>query len=112
MGVETLGNLALDAVESSSAYEEDVFGVDGNHALLRVFTAPLRRYVHHRAFQEFEQPLLHTFARDVASYRRVVAFPSYLVDFIDEHDAFLGFLHIVVGDLEEAREEAFYILST
>ena len=111
MGVEALGNLALDAVESTAADEEDVFGIDRNHLLLGMLAAALRGNVDNRAFEELEEALLYAFARHVAGYRGVVALAGYLVDFIYEHNASLGLGHIVVGGLEEACEKAFDILA-
>ena len=62
MGVQSVGYLALDTVKRTSANEEDVFGVDGDHFLFRVLSASVRRDVDNRSFEQFEQSLLHTLA--------------------------------------------------
>ena len=71
----------------------------------------LRRYVDRRPFENFQQRLLHPFARYVARDRRVVALAGDLVDLVDEDDAALGLLDVVVGDLQQPRENALDILA-
>src|SRR6266478_4537012 len=56
----------LEPVERAAANEQDVFGVDLDVFLLRMLAATLRRHARHRALENLEQRLLHTFARDVA----------------------------------------------
>ena len=57
----------------------------------------LRRYVDRRPFENFQQRLLHPFARYVARDRRVVALAGDLVDLVDEDDAPFGGCHVVGG---------------
>ncbi len=111
MGVEALGNLSLDAVKSTTAYEEYVFGVDSYHALLGMLAAALRGNVNNRAFEKFEQALLHTFAADVAGDGGVVALAGYLVDLVDKHDALFSLLYVIVGSLEQTCEQTLYIFA-
>ena len=61
----------------------------------------LRRNVDHRSFENLQQGLLHAFARHVARDRGVVALAGDLVDLVDEDDAALGLLDVVVGDLQQ-----------
>ena len=78
MGVEPLGDFALDAVECTAADEQDVFCVNRNHPLFRVFAPTLRRHVDHGAFEEFEQALLHPLAAYIACDGGIVAFAGDL----------------------------------
>ena len=76
-----------------------------------VLAPAVRRHVHDRTFEQLEQPLLHTLAAHVAGNRGVVALAGNLVDFVDKDDAPLGGLHVVVGHLKQAGENALYILA-
>ena len=76
-----------------------------------MLAATLRGHVDNRPFEQFQQTLLHAFARHVAGDGGVIAFARNLVDLIDEDNAPLGFRHVVVGHLEQACEQAFDILS-
>lgn len=111
VGIEPLGYLAFDAVEGAAADEEDVFGVDGDEVLAGVFASAFWGDVDYRAFEELEQALLDAFAAYVAGDGGVVAFAGYLVDFVDEDDAALGGFYVVVGDLEESGQDAFYVFA-
>src|SRR5262249_12682716 len=59
-------NELLDAAKSAAADEQDVRRVDLNELLLRVLAPALGRDIGHRAFDDFQQRLLHAFAADVA----------------------------------------------
>ena len=76
-----------------------------------MLASSLRRHVHHRAFQQFQQSLLHSFSAHVAGNGRVVALAGNLVDFIDEHDSPFGLFHIVVSHLQQTRKNALNVLS-
>lgn len=54
VGIQTLGNFLLNAVESSTADEEDIVGIDMDILLVGVLTAALRRNVNHRSLKEFQ----------------------------------------------------------
>ena len=69
------------------------------------------RHVDDGALEQLEQSLLHTFAADVACDARVVLLASYLVYLVDEDDAALGSSHVVVGHLQQAREDALHVLA-
>lgn len=99
MGVETLGDLLLDAIECTTTNEKDVFRVYGNHLLVGVLASSLRRNVDHRTFKQFEQSLLHPFTADIAGNGRVVSFTGNLVYFVDKDNALLCFGYIVIGHL-------------
>ncbi len=70
-----------------------------------MFAPTLGRYAGHRTFDDLQQGLLHTFAGDVAGDGGVVGFAGNLVDFVDEDDAALRPLHIVVRRLQESEDD-------
>ena len=111
MGVESSGYLGLDAVERSTTDEEDVLCVHLCVVLVRVLASALGGYVDHRAFEELEESLLHALAADVARDAGVVRLAGYLVDLVDEDDTALRLGHIVVGHLQESREDALHVLA-
>ena len=76
-----------------------------------MLAAALRRHIDHRALQNLQQRLLHALARDVARDGGVVALAGDLVDLVDEDDAALGLGHIVVGHLQQTREDALHVLA-
>ena len=111
MGVEALGYFSFYAVEGSAAYKEYVLRVNRNHTLFGMLAASLWGHVDNRAFKEFEQTLLHSLAGDVAGNRGIVPLAGYFVDFVDEDYSALRFFDIVVGYLEQARQQALDILA-
>ncbi len=72
---------------------------------MRVLAAALGRHVGHRAFQDFQQRLLHAFAADVAGDRGIFVFLGDLVDLVDVNDALLGFADVAVGGLEQLQDD-------
>ena len=110
-GVQTLCNLALDAVEGAATDEQDVTGVDVYIFLIGMLATALRRHVDHRSLEQFQQSLLHTLTANVAGNGGVVALAGNLVDFIDEDNAALGSLHIVVGHLQQTAQDALHVLA-
>ena len=50
VGVQALSNLALNAIEGTTANEEDVLGIHRNHLLVWMLTTTLRRDINHRSF--------------------------------------------------------------
>ena len=102
MCVEPLCDFSLNAIECPTADEENVSCVHLYVFLLRVLSPTLWRHVHHGAFEEFEQPLLHTFSTDVTCDGWVVAFACDLVNLVDEDDASLRSLHVVVSHLQQS----------
>ena len=61
----------------------------------------LRRYGRNRAFDQFQQGLLHAFTGNVPSDRRVVRLARDLVDLVDVDNTHLGFLYVVVALLQQ-----------
>ena len=111
VAVEAVGNLLLDALKGAAAYKEDILGVDGYHLLLGVLASALWGHVDDRAFEQLEQALLHTLARYVAGDGWVVALACNLIYLVDEYDAPLGLVDVVVGGLEQAGEQALDVLA-
>ena len=97
--------------ESAAADEQDVCGIDRREFLVRVFAAALRRNVGHRAFEDLEQGLLHTFAGYVAGDRRIFVLLRNLVDLVDIYDALLSLLDVSVGGLQQFQDDIFNVLA-
>src|SRR5258706_1574715 len=95
----------FEADERAAADEEDLRGVHLDVLLLGVFASALRGDVGDRAFEHFQEGLLHAFAADVASDADVVLGFADLVDLVDVDDAALGGFEIVVGVLQELEED-------
>ena len=76
-----------------------------------MLAATLRRNRSHRTFENLEQGLLHTLARNVAGNRRVLGFARNLVDFIDVDDARLGALDVEIGSLKQLQKNVFDVFA-
>ena len=111
MGIEPLGDLALDAVESSAADEEDVLRIHVDVLLVGMLTPALRRDIDHRALEQLEQSLLHTLSAHVAGDAGIVALAGNFIYLIDKHDAAFSRLYVVVGHLEQAAQNALHVLA-
>src|SRR5215471_338566 len=105
------GNDFLEPIEGAAAYEQNVGGVDLQEFLLRMLASALRRHRRDRAFHDLEQGLLHALARDVASDRGVVGLATDLVDLVDIDDATLGALDVVVGRLQQLKDDVLDVLA-
>ena len=86
-------------------------GVDVDIFLVGMLASTLWWHVHHGSLKEFEQSLLHALTAHVAGDRRVVGLTRDFVDLVDEDDAPLGSLHIIVGHLEQSGEDALHVLT-
>ena len=109
--VLSAGRSTLDAVEGPAANEEDVARVDLDELLLGVLAPALGRNVHHRPFEDLQQRLLHaspetsrvidglSLLRAILSISSMKTMPrSCLLD-------------VVVGHLQQPREDALDILT-
>ena len=65
-------NDLLEAGEGTAANEKNVGRIDLQKLLLRMLASTLRGYGCDRAFDQLQQCLLDTFARNIAGDRRVV----------------------------------------
>src|SRR6202030_1782975 len=72
----------LEPHKCAAAYEQDVRRVDRREFLVRVLASTLGWDVCDRAFQNLEQRLLHSLARNVAGNRGVLVLLRYLVDLV------------------------------
>ena len=76
-----------------------------------MLASALWRHIDLRSFEQLEEALLHTLTAHIACDTRIVALACNLVNLVDEHDASLGFLDIIVGSLEQSREDTLDILA-
>src|SRR5262249_37128480 len=106
-----LFNDFFQANESSAADKQNIGRIHGRKFLVRMLAAALRRNVGDRAFQNLQQSLLDTFARNIASDRRVLVFLGDLVDFVDVDDALLRLLHVAIGGLQQFQNNIFNVLA-
>ena len=111
MRVEALSNFLLNAIECTTADEENVVRVYVNVVLVRVFAATFGRNIDNASFQEFKHTLLHTFSAHITRDGWVVALTRNLVDFVNENDTALSFLHIEISHLKQTRENAFHVFA-
>ncbi len=65
----------------------------------------------YRAFDQFEQGLLHPFAGYVTGDGWIISLAGNLVDLIDVDDAGLGLFHIVIAFLQQLLDDALHILT-
>src|SRR5438105_13318270 len=94
----------LQSNKRAATDEENVGRIDREELLMRMLAAALWRNVGNRAFQNFQQRLLHAFTGHVAGDRRVLVFPADLVDLIDVDDALLRALDVAVGCLKKFQD--------
>ena len=111
MGIHTLGNLPFDAVEGTTADKQDVPSIHMNIILIRMLTPTLGGHIHHCTFQQLQQSLLHTLTTHITSDRRIIALTGNLINLVDEYDATLGCLDVVIGHLKQTGQNTFHILA-
>ena len=111
MRIHSLGNLTLNAIEGTTTDEEDISRIHRDILLIRMLTSTLRRHVYIGTLQQLEQSLLHTLTTHVTGDGGIVALASYLVDFIYKDDTTLGCSHIIVGHLQQTREDTLHVLA-
>src|SRR5688572_4729333 len=104
-------DVLVEADEGAAADEEDVRGIDLNELLMRMLASALRRNIRDGAFENLQEGLLHPFAGHVARDRRILGFPSDLVDLVDVDDAALRALDVVVGRLQQPQDDVLDVLA-
>ena len=107
----TLGNQFFQPGKSSATDKEDVGGIDVDEFLLRVFASALRRHGSNRAFNQFEQGLLHALTRYVTSNRQILALARDFVDFVNVDDAFFSASHVVVAVHQQFLHDGFHVFT-
>ena len=63
------------------------------------------------AFQNLEKGLLYSLARNVTCNRHVIRLTADLIYFVDINDTAFGLLYIVIGGLEETKDNIFDVLA-
>ena len=63
------------------------------------------------AFENFQERLLHAFARDVARDADVIGLAADLVDLVDVDNADLSPLYVVIGVLQKTENDVFHVLA-
>src|SRR5690606_36343572 len=101
----------VNTFKRTTTYEEDILGIYFYHLLLRVLAATLWWYQYFRAFQQFQHSLLHTLTAHVAGDGGVITFTAYLIYFVYINDTTLCGCHIKIASLQQARQDAFHILT-
>ena len=76
-----------------------------------MLASTLRRNVGDGAFQDFQQRLLHAFAGNVASDRRILILLGNLINFVDVDDALLRFGNVAVGGLQQFQNNVFDVFA-
>src|SRR5437879_4464349 len=89
----------------AAANEENVCSIDWEELLVRMLAPTLRRNIRDRAFENFQQRLLHAFARHVTSDRRIFVLAANLVDFVDVDNALLRAFDVAVRRLQEFHDD-------
>ena len=101
----------VEADEGTAADKQDVRRVHLDELLVGMLAAALGRDARHGPFNELEEGLLHTLARNVAGDGGVFRFPADLVDLVDVHDAPLGALDVVVRVLEKLEDDVLNVFA-
>ena len=76
-----------------------------------MFSPTLRRYGCHRAFNQFQQSLLHALAGHIASNRGVITLTGNLVDFININNPLLRLFHIEIAIAQELGNNLFHVFA-
>ena len=71
----------------------------------------LRRHAGYGPFEDFQQRLLHAFARYVARNGRVFRFTGNLIDFIDVDNTPFCLSNVVVRCLNQLEQAVFYVFA-
>ena len=76
-----------------------------------VLAPALGRNIGCRAFQDFQQSLLHAFTGNVPGNGNVFRLSGDLINFIDINNASLGFFNIVIRVLDQAKQDVFHVFA-
>src|SRR5256885_2782801 len=101
----------LQAVERSSADEQDVGGVHLHEVLVGMLAPALWGHGRDRPFDQLEERLLHALAGHVPRDRGVAGLHQDLSDLVDVDDAALRLVDVVVAVLEELLDDVLHVLA-
>ena len=107
----TLADNLFQAGKGATADKQDICGIYLNKILIRVLAPALRRYGCHRAFNQFQQSLLHALAGHIAGNRGIVALTGNLVDFININNPLLRLFHIEIAVTQELGNNLFHVFA-
>src|SRR5205807_8948920 len=91
--------------------KQNIGRIDGRKFLVRMLAAALWRNVGYGAFQDLEQSLLHTFARNITRDRRILVLAPDLIDLIDVDNALLTALHVPIGILQQPQNDVLHVFA-
>ncbi len=77
----------IQSDEGAATNEQNVGGVDANVFLFGMLATTFRRYVADGPFNQFQESLLHAFARHIPGDRSALGLAADFVDLIDIDDA-------------------------
>ena len=101
LGARPSGNNLIKSLKRTTADEQDIRRVDLDEFLMRMLPPTLWRNVCCGALDDLQERLLHTFTRNVACDRWVIALARDLVDLVNIDDAPLRPLNVEIGGLDE-----------
>ncbi|MPM17189.1 hypothetical protein SDC9_63577 [bioreactor metagenome] len=104
-------NHLVQTNERSATDEQNVAGVDLEHLLVGMLPPSLGRYGCIGTLDDLQQSLLYTLTADVAGDGGVFPLLGDLVDLIDEDDAVLCSLYVVIGVLNQFEQDILHILT-
>ena len=117
VGAEADGLRLVDeaqVAERAGRDEQDVLRVDDHEVVLVPVLRDVQRREHLAALEQLEQRLLDALAADVAragARARALAAARDLVDLVDEDDAALGELDVLVGAVEQLADHDLDVLA-
>ena len=100
--------------ERAGGDEQDVLGVDDDEVVLVPVLGHVERHEALAPLEDLEQALLHALAADVAragAVARALRAARDLVDLVDEDDAALGELDVLVGVVQELADHDLDVLA-
>ena len=101
----TLSNNVGKTHERTAQNEQDVIRVDMDKLLLRMLASTLRGNRSIGPFDNLQQRLLHTFARNVAGDRKILGLLRNLIDLIDVDNADFGTGNIEIRSRNELQQD-------
>ncbi len=108
---DATANYTFQPNKGAAADEENVGCVDGGELLVRMLASTLRRNVGNRAFEDFQESLLHALAGNVASDGRILVLAADLIDLIDVDNALLSAVHIAVCCLKKLQDDVLNVFA-